>query len=194
MIIGLTGPMGSGKTKAAQILKEKGAYVIEADKIAHDLLDVPQVLKKIVKAFGPVILSNKKIDRKKLGDLVFNNPKKLKILNGILHPLIIKEIKKKIMIKDIGNWIVIDAALPHLFQGIAHEVWVVLSSRENRLKRLGKIGIDKKKALKIFKAQPSVRDYKKISDKVIINDDDIMGLRKQIFTCEKSYQKQKPRI
>src|SRR3989339_536748 len=117
MIIGLTGPMGSGKTKAAQILKEKGAYVIEADKIAHDLLDVPQVLKKIVKAFGPVILSNKKIDRKKLGDLVFNNPKKLKILNGILHPLIIKEIKKKIMIKDIGNWkleignwIVIDAA------------------------------------------------------------------------------------
>lgn len=90
----ITGSIASGKSTVVNLLKERGFSVIDADLIAHEQLEICKC--EIVKAFGEQILDETgRIDRKKLGDTVFNDPKKLKNLEQILHPKIKAEILSK---------------------------------------------------------------------------------------------------
>ena len=75
-IIGLTGGIGSGKSTAAQILEKFGAKVIDADKVAHEVFNPgTEGLQKVVETFGGRVLNSKgEIDRKKLGEILFNDP------------------------------------------------------------------------------------------------------------------------
>src|SRR3989338_7333519 len=117
MILGITGSIGSGTTTAAKLFGKHNYKVIDADEIAHGLLkNDSKIYKKIADEFGKEILyENKDIDRKKLGEVAFNDDKKLKKLNSIMHPAIAKDIKNKISeIRDkCGNKtrIMIDAPL-----------------------------------------------------------------------------------
>ena len=87
----VTGSIASGKSTAINLLKERGFSVIDADAIAHEQLEICKC--EIVEVFGEKILGEAgKIDRQKLGAIVFNDPKKLKILEQILHPKIKEEI------------------------------------------------------------------------------------------------------
>lgn len=87
----ITGSIASGKSTVVNLLKERGFSVIDADLIAHEQLEICK--REIVEVFGEQILDEAgKIDRKKLGDTVFNEPKKLKNLEQILHPKIKAEI------------------------------------------------------------------------------------------------------
>ena len=87
----ITGSIASGKSTAINLLKKRGFSVIDADMIAHEQLEICKC--EIVEFFGEQILDETgKIDRKKLGAIVFNDPKKLKILEQILHPKIKEEI------------------------------------------------------------------------------------------------------
>ena len=87
----ITGSIASGKSTVVNLLKERGFSVIDADLIAHEQLEICKG--EIVKVFGEQILGeSSKIDRKKLGAIVFNEPKKLKNLEQILHPKIKAEI------------------------------------------------------------------------------------------------------
>ena len=87
----ITGSIASGKSTVVNLLKERGFSVIDADLIAHEQLEICKC--EIVEAFGEQILDETgRIDRKKLGDTVFNEPKKLKNLEQILHPKIKAEI------------------------------------------------------------------------------------------------------
>ena len=107
MIIGITGSFGSGKTTVANMFKNYGFKVINADKIYHKKFYKNNALKnKIKKEFGT-------LDRKKIKKIVFDDSKKLKKLNAIAHPTIIKTIKKEI--KRIKNKkIIVD--VPLLFE------------------------------------------------------------------------------
>ena len=98
MILGITGSFGSGKTTLSKMFEKYGFWIVDADKISHDILDRnKKVATKIAKEFGNIILdSNKKISREKLADIVFADDSALKKLNLIMHAFIIKEIKKKI--------------------------------------------------------------------------------------------------
>ena len=88
----VTGSIASGKSTAINLLKERGFSVIDADVIAHEQLEICKC--EIVEFFGEQILDEAgKIDRQKLGAIVFKDPKKLKILGQILHP----KIKEKIL-------------------------------------------------------------------------------------------------
>ena len=90
----ITGSIASGKSTVANLLKERGFSVIDADVIAHEQLEICKG--EIVEVFGEQILDETgKIDRKKLGAIVFREPKKLKILEQILHPKIKAEILSK---------------------------------------------------------------------------------------------------
>ena len=90
----ITGSIASGKSTVANLLKERGFSLIDADLIAHEQLEICKG--EIVKVFGEQILGeSSKIDRKKLGAIVFNEPKKLKNLEQILHPKIKAEIFSK---------------------------------------------------------------------------------------------------
>ena len=87
----ITGSIASGKSTVVNLLKERGFSVIDADLIAHEQLEICKC--EIVEVFGEQILDETgRIDRKKLGAIVFNEPKKLKNLEQILHPKIKAEI------------------------------------------------------------------------------------------------------
>jgi len=89
-VIGLTGPIGSGKNEVAKVLKRRGAYIIDADRIAHTLYSTQSAIwQELVRVFGSRILNRGgAINRKKLGEIVFANKRELKKLNRIIHPLL----------------------------------------------------------------------------------------------------------
>ena len=86
----ITGSIGSGKSAVCELLRDRGFEIIDADSIAHEQLNLRAG--EIAAEFGGEVLSGGKIDRKKLGALVFNDAEKLKILERILHPKIRLEI------------------------------------------------------------------------------------------------------
>jgi dephospho-CoA kinase len=91
--IGLTGGIGSGKSTVAQFFKDKGAYLIDFDILAHKV-EEPEgpAWKRIVEEFGPGILNeDSTINREKLGDIVFQDKEKLERLNSIVHPAVFEE-------------------------------------------------------------------------------------------------------
>ena len=179
-IIGLTGPIGAGKNEVAKILRRRGAYIIEADEIGHKLF-IPQsdIWCKIVEAFGSkVLMRGGAINRHKLGQIVFSDPKKLKILNLITHPKIKEEIE--VEIKDKKGVVVINAALPQLFEGLVDQTIVVVSSKKKRLKRLMKQNLSKSEALKRIKAQISTKEYLELADIIIKNEGTLKQLNSNV--------------
>ena len=91
-LIGLTGKTGSGKSSAAKIFEKLGAFVVDCDKVAHEVLEHAEVKKALVREFSESILeSDGTIGRKKLGKIVFSDPDKLSSLNRIMHTAIIDE-------------------------------------------------------------------------------------------------------
>jgi len=95
-IIGLTGGIGSGKTMVAEYFKSLGIPVYIADKEARQLMTSENIINALSNEFGKEILENGILNREKLAQLVFNNPKKLQKLNSIVHP----EVKK-----HFDNWV-----------------------------------------------------------------------------------------
>ncbi len=95
MVLGVCGKIASGKSEVLKILREKGFYCVEADKIVHDLYKKgAQGARKIEVVFGKKFLKeNGEVDRLKLRDEVFEDENKLKLLNDIIHPVVYEEIK-----------------------------------------------------------------------------------------------------
>jgi len=98
IIIGLTGGIASGKSAVSQMLSELGAVVIDADKVGHEAFRPhSDAWRKVVSAFGSGIVGqNDEIDRGKLADIVFNDPKALDQLNRIMHPLMYRVVEQRI--------------------------------------------------------------------------------------------------
>jgi dephospho-CoA kinase len=97
-ILGIAGYIGSGKTTVARLFEKKGAYFIDADKVV-DTLYRPghEGYKRIIDFFGEPFMTKKGLlNRKKLTRSIFNDPKKLKILHALIHPLVTTEIQKLI--------------------------------------------------------------------------------------------------
>ncbi len=187
-VIGLTGGIASGKTTISNILKDLGAIIIDADKIARKIVEKGKpALNEIERYFGKeVLLENKELNRKKLASLVFNNPKLLKKLNEITHTYIIKEITNHINCykKACNNRVIIlDAALliELDLMYLVEEVWIVSVPEEIQIKRLIKrenISIDE--AEKRINSQMPFEDKKKYGDLIIDNSKDLTHLREQI--------------
>ncbi len=96
-IIGILGGIGAGKSTVATEFAKLGCETIDADKIAHELLDEPAVKQSVVSLFGEDILSPaREIDRKKLADTAFADAEKLTALNEIIHPLVLAQVEQLI--------------------------------------------------------------------------------------------------
>ena len=114
IIVGITGGIGSGKSFVTGIFKQFGAELIDTDKLCHILLNEKSVCKQITDIWPTVMDQNKgKIDRKKLGRIVFEKKEELIQLNKILHPVVISQIKKMLagIRRKKREVAVIDAAL-----------------------------------------------------------------------------------
>ncbi len=124
--VGLTGGIGSGKTTVAKVFAKLNIPVIDADEIAHRLVEKGQpALAQIRQEFGPDILSQDgSLDRKKLGERIFSDPEQKQKLESILHPLIYKTIQSEIERLNAPYCII---CIPLLFEtGMVHFVDRVL--------------------------------------------------------------------
>jgi dephospho-CoA kinase len=164
-IIGLTGQVGSGKTFAAnQLCNHIDFEYIDLDKIGHDLLTKKDVISKLCNVFGHQILDMNKINRKTLGDIVFNDHLKLDQLNLIVHPLIKKETQLKINATTKSTILIVGALLEEInLISICHKIITITASEKDQFKYLGK----KKK---IVKHQKKIKFYEKMADFVVLND------------------------
>jgi dephospho-CoA kinase len=99
-VIAITGSIGSGKTTALRWFRDRGIKVISADEIGHDLLERGEIISRINQVFGSGVVENGRVNRQKLGEVVFSDPQQLETLNRILHPLIIAEIRESIRKSD----------------------------------------------------------------------------------------------
>ncbi len=141
-VIGLTGGIGSGKSTVTQHLKDLGAVVIDADKVGHEtyLPDTP-AWKDLVATWGTdLLLPSREIDRKKLGAIVFSDPKNLEKLNSIVHPRLRELLLKRIEdLRAQGTRIVVlEAAIliEANWHHIVDEVWVIYAPEDVVIKRV----------------------------------------------------------
>ncbi|MCF8002248.1 MAG: dephospho-CoA kinase [Halanaerobiales bacterium] len=183
MIIGLTGGIATGKSTVSKILKDLNIKVIDADKIAHNVLEYEDVKKEIKETFGNKVLNeNGEIDRKKLGKIVFKENQKLKKLESITHPKILEIIDNKLK-ESKSELIVLDA--PLLFEssldGKVDEIWVVYASEETQISRLrSRDNLNKKEALDRINSQMDIDTKVNKADIVINNEGTIEALEKKV--------------
>jgi dephospho-CoA kinase len=197
LIVGLTGGVASGKTTVSRVLKEEGAYIIDADQMARELVRPhTPAWRKLVRAFGKDILrEDGSLHRKKLADKVFTNLRQRKLLNQILHPRIRKEMErraKEIGQKDPEAVVVIDA--PLLVELGDHrkmdKLIVVTSTQTQQIERLKeRDGISSEEALRIFSSQMPVEDKVKLADFVIRNEGSLQETKKKTREVYKELKK-----
>jgi len=186
-IIGILGGVGSGKSTVAGQFRKLGCAVIDADEIAHNLLERKDLRKKIAARFGRTVLSRDgKISRRKLARIVFADADKLSALNKIIHPLVhkrVRELIKKAKGQKRVKAIVLD--MPLLMEvGWAKrcdKLIFVRCKQRIRAKRSKKMGILDLRELKNRENfQISLDKKKSIADNTIDNNSGFSALARQI--------------
>lgn len=186
MLIGLTGGIGSGKSTVADIFNKYGFPIIDSDKIARDVVEPnEEAWKKIVQYFGKGILnSDKTLDRKKLGEIIFQDPEKREELNQITHPIIISRILAEAeALQKKYEHIIVD--VPLLYESNSENLFdliiVVYVDKSTQLQRVierDKIG--QALALAKIDAQLSLEIKKDKADFVLYNDGDLEKTKQQV--------------
>ncbi|ENH97063.1 dephospho-CoA kinase [Gracilibacillus halophilus YIM-C55.5] len=187
MIIGLTGNIASGKSTVSEMCQKWHIPVIDADKIAHQIVE-PQELayQPIIDAFGEdIVKQDGWIDRKKLGRIVFGNDQARQTLNQITHPAIRKKMQEqKQQLLDQGHRaIVLD--IPLLFENqltyMVDRTLVVYTERSIQLQRLmARNQFTKEEAEKRMNAQMDQEKKKERADAVVDNSGTIGETEKQL--------------
>jgi len=176
-IIGLTGGIASGKSTVTRTLLDLGAIIIDSDELAHNIMKpYKPAWKDIVKIFGTEILNpDETINRDRLGQIVFNDPDKLRELNQITHWRIAERYKEdlRLLRKEKPEAVVV-MEIPLLYEThaerICDEVWVVWVDRETQMERLmQRDGISREDAIKRIEAQMDLDEKARLADVVIDN-------------------------
>lgn len=190
-IIGITGGIGTGKSTVTKLIKEKGYIVLDADKIAREVVEKGKpALEKISKEFGKIVIrEDGELDRKALGNIIFNDKLKRKKLNDIIHSYIFESIKSSI-IKMSEKQKVIFLDIPLLFEEydnikefgiIFDEIWLVYLDRNTQLQRIIKRdSISREYALARINSQIDIEKKKDISSEILDNSGTIKELELQL--------------
>ncbi|MFC7680971.1 dephospho-CoA kinase [Paenibacillus sp. GCM10028914] len=188
MNIGLTGGIATGKSTVSSMLIRKGALLVDADIIAREvMLPGHPVLAEVAAHFGQdIILADGQLDRKRLGEIIFNNHEERLALNRITHPAIRQEIRKQMAEHEAAypeRLVVVD--IPLLYeselQSLFEKVIVVYVPREKQLQRLmERDDITKERAEARLNSQMDIEQKKQIADYVIDNSGTIEETSKQV--------------
>lgn len=193
IVIGIIGGIASGKSVVAKLFKRTGknTAIINADKIGHELLDLPPVKEKLVSFYGKEILTGSNhVDRRYLGEICFGNQTYIRKLNEIIHPPIRAEIRKKIR-KIKKGLIILDAAL--LLEGQLNKdcdylVFVDVPYKE-RLKRAIKERNWAEDELRKRESYQFPVSVKKRAAYFVIYNKDLKNTKEQIIEIIKMIQK-----
>jgi len=182
-VYGLTGGTGSGKSTAATRFADHGIAIVDADRLGHELIAPGGRAEAAVKAaFGKRAISCGKIDRSKLGQIVFSDSAALDTLNAIVHPMLAEEISARCIASATAGHRVcmVDAAL--LGEGAALEPWLdglalVVASRAVRIGRLmAHRGLDEATAQARIAAQLDPEQKRVLARWIIENDGGLADL------------------
>ncbi len=184
--IGLIGGIASGKSEVARLLAERGAAVIDADRVAHEAYATgTEGYAALMKAFGEeVVGSDGAIDRRKLGAIVFNEPALMQKLTSIVWPITrtLLEARKREQASLGAGVLVIEAAVlvEAGWDDLVDEIWLVLTSPDTAKRRLvERRGMTAEDA----EARIAARDLAPLiaaADVVIDNDGDLAHLEAQV--------------
>lgn len=186
-VIGITGGIGSGKSTIAEYLTELGAKVIDADKVANEVYNPgTEGWRDVVNTFGEEVLTPAgDIDRKKLGEIVFNNPGAMSQLNQMIHPRAYELVKSRLdeYRKQGVDIVVLEVIL--LFEAgwdhLADVKWVTVASEDTVVKRLTKErGLSEEEILARIRSQTPTEERVKLADEVIYNDGSIEEMKMRV--------------
>jgi dephospho-CoA kinase len=188
LIVGVTGGVASGKTTVSRMFEKEGAYLIDADRIARELVEPRRpAWRELARAFGKEVLQEDgAIDRKRLGEIAFSNSGKRRLLNRILHPRIEREMEKKarqIERKDPHAIVVFD--VPLLVETGFHQkvdrVVVVTSKKTQQIERLRKrAGRTRDETQRIISSQMALEKKVKVADFIIRNEGSLDATRRRV--------------
>jgi len=186
-VIGLTGGIGSGKSTVSGFLTELGAVVIDADKVGHEafLPDTP-AWHDVMVAFGrDIVAPSGEIDRKKLGEIVFNDPESLSRLNRIMHPRMYDMMQARIeeYRRDGIAVVVVEAAIliEANWQSLVDEIWVTVTPEDTVIRRLkDQRGLDEEQTKARIHSQLANEDRVKHADVVINNTGNLDEIKAKV--------------
>lgn len=177
MIIGLTGSIASGKSTVSEMLKNSGYPIIDADLVARQVVEPgSDTLEQIEQAFGrDVIREDGTMDRPKVGEIIFNDPAKRKVLNDIIHPAIRQKMLRQRHEYMTEGYKTIIMDIPLLFesrlQHLVDKILVVSVTEENQFRRLvERNGFTEKEARARISSQLPMSVKEDGADAVIYNN------------------------
>lgn len=188
LTIGLTGGIATGKSTVSALLRQAGFPIVDADIVAREVVEPgTPTLEKIKLAFGPGIIDNGVLDRRKLGQIVFENGAQLKKLNDIMQPAISSAMADKINFWRLQNVPILVLDVPLLFERdydknkLVYKIIVVTASEEIQLSRLeNRDQLSNMEARNRVKAQLPMSQKIARADYVIDNNGRIEDLQEQV--------------
>ncbi|MGI6358747.1 MAG: dephospho-CoA kinase [Bacillota bacterium] len=191
--IGLTGGIASGKSTVVKVLLDMGAAVIDADRIARQVVEPGEAAyEAIVAHFGArIVRSDGQIDRQQLGQIIFSDRQAREKLNSIVHPHVIDRMEQ--MIDDLHQQgyqqpVILDIPLliETSLQAMMDEIWVVMVDQETQLRRLMQRNqLTRDQALQRIRAQLPLNEKAAFADQIIDNNGSLDATRQQV---ELAYQ------
>ena len=181
MIVGLTGGIGTGKSTVSRKLRERGYPVIDLDVISREVIEYPEVIDELVRNFGNEILENqnnisgkKSISRNKLRQTVFKEEKKVSVLNSIMHPPIVEEMRRQIEeLRKSYKTVFVEVQL--LFEAKLEKefdiIVLVYADKKTQLERvLKRDGRSEGEVQQIINAQMDMTEKRRLSNYIIENN------------------------
>ena len=183
MIVGLTGGIGTGKSTVSRKLRERGYPVIDLDVISREVIEYPEVINELVRNFGIEILESqnnisgkKSISRNKLRQTVFKEEKKVSVLNSIMHPPIVEEMRRQVE-NFKKNYKTVFVEVQLLFEAKLEKEFdltvLVYADKKTQLERvLKRDGRKEEEVQQIINAQMDMTEKRRLSNYIIENNGD----------------------
>lgn len=195
LVIGITGSIATGKSTVSKMIKELGYTVVDADIVARVVVEPgEEAYQKIVEHFGEeILLANGEIDRKKLGDLVFQNKEKRLLLNSIVHPAVRNKMNEEKELAFRRGEKVVFLDIPLLYESnltyMVDKVLVVYVDQTTQLERLmNRNHLTKEEALARITSQLSIEQKRERADAVIDNRGTIEQTKTQLLSVLKDWK------
>ena len=186
LLVGLTGNIAAGKSTVGQLLAAHGFLVIDADRLGHAVLEQPEIQQALVERFGDQVLGDdRRIDRTRLGAVVFGDAQAREFLNHITHPRIRAREQESVAAwsADHNPGIAVTEAALLVETGGAsryHRLVVVTADDELRLERLAQRGLDAEHARRRMDSQMAQHEKVKVADYLIDNSRTLQALATRV--------------